>query len=225
MKKTSLPPHFNCCHLRNWNEAIFDDIDIIWYQHQYQCYHMTKMSCCTSFWSFEPKNTVMYLLIPSASHDANTSNECISLPKSHVAPHINYHDQINAVGPLLMPLAAHDADTSANDVKFLKKPCCISFWLPGTKECNGIIDDAISFHVMPKLYHMAKKSCCILFQSPGPNKQIVPLTMPSVSCDAQAGANSITWTKELCHTLFQLSSPNEQSGAIDDAVSITWLKS
>ena len=51
--------------------------------------------------------------------------------------------------------------------------------------------------------------------------KMVPLTMPSVLCDAHTGASSITGPKELCHILFQLSSPNEQNDAIDDAASIT----
>ena len=38
------------------------------------------------------------------------------------------------------------------------------------------------------------------------------------------GANSITWPEDSCDTLFQLSSPNEQNGAIYDVVSITWLQ-
>ena len=51
---------------------------------------------------------------------------------------------------------------------------------------------------------------------------MVPLTMPSVSCDAHTAASGITWPKESCDTLFQFSSPDEQDDAIDDAVTITW---
>ena len=46
----------------------------------------------------------------------------------------------------------------------------------------------------------------------------VPLPMPSVSCNAHTGANNITRSS---HTLFPLSSPNEQYSVIDDAVSMT----
>ena len=53
---------------------------------------------------------------------------------------------------------------------------------------------------------------------------MVSLIMPFFSCDAGTDAN-ITWPKELCHTLFQLSSSNEQNVAMDDEVSITWQQS
>ena len=49
----------------------------------------------------------------------------------------------------------------------------------------------------------------------------MPLMMPSVSGDAYTGANSITLLKESCDTLIQVSSPTEENGATDDAVSIT----
>ena len=45
---------------------------------------------------------------------------------------------------------------------------------------------------------------------------MVPLTIPSVSCDDYTSANSITWLKGACHTSFQLSLHNEQNAAIDD---------
>ena len=51
---------------------------------------------------------------------------------------------------------------------------------------------------------------------------MVPFIMPSVLCDAHTGANNITIPKETCVTLFKSLSPNEQNGAIDDAVSSTW---
>ena len=50
--------------------------------------------------------------------------------------------------------------------------------------------------------------------------KLVTLTMLPVSCASETDASSITWPKESCHILFQLSSPNEQNDAIDDAVSM-----
>ena len=72
-------------------------------------------------------------------------------------------------------------------------------------------------------YHMTKKVMLHpYFNHFDLTNKMEPLTLPSVSCDAHTFTNGITWPKELCHMSFQLSSPDEQNGVIDDAVSIMW---
>ena len=70
-------------------------------------------------------------------------------------------------------------------------------------------------------HHMIKEVIALFFNHLDLINRMMSLTMPSVSWGAYTGANSITWWKESCHTLFQLPSPNEQNEAIGDTVIIT----
>ena len=62
-----------------------------------------------------------------------------------------------------------------------------------------------------------KKSSCISFGHLWVANAMVPLMMPSVSCDAN---NGFIWPKKSCCTVFQSSWPNKQNGAIDNAISV-----
>ena len=51
---------------------------------------------------------------------------------------------------------------------------------------------------------------------------VMPLMTLLASCDIDTNINGITWTKKFHCKLFQLSWPNEYSGAIDNVIGITW---
>ena len=51
--------------------------------------------------------------VDATPHDADTCTNGITLPKSHVAPHVNHFDLGNTMDPLVMKLALHDANVSA----------------------------------------------------------------------------------------------------------------
>ena len=60
-------------------------------------------------------------------------------------------------------------------------------------------------------HHMNQKSQVVpCFYHLDLTNKMVPLTIPSVSWDTHTDLNSVIWPKQLCHTLFQLSLPNEQ---------------
>ena len=127
--------------------------------------------------------------------------------KSYITHYFNHLDTMNTVVLWRIPLASHDADACASSVKWLKKACWISLQSSGTNKAE--LHDH-KCHVAPCFNHLDLTN------------KMVSLTMPAVLYDVLIGANSITSPIESCFTLFQLSSPNEQNDATDNAVSITW---
>ena len=53
---------------------------------------------------------------PSESNDTNACVNGVTSPGSHVVPHFNCLDLINAMAHLTMPASSHNADASANGV-------------------------------------------------------------------------------------------------------------
>ena len=103
----------------------------------------------------------------------------------------------------------------------MKKLCCKLFQLSWPNECNGTSDNALTLHdtdARAKVSKDWKSPVASLYHVEVRNTMVV-LMMPSVWYDTNTG---ITWLTESCHNLFQMSSPNEQNGAIDDLVRITW---
>ena len=154
------------------------------------------------------------------SCDNDTSISGIKwLKKSSVAYCFSFLYLVNTSG--LLPLASHDADISTNNVKWLIKSGCISFWLSWTDKCISAIDDTISVMWCQCLPHMTENYTTLCFNHLDLANKMVSLTMPSVLCDAHI-VPAASHSQELCHTLFQLSSPNEFYYPTDDAVFITW---
>ena len=140
--------------------------------------------------------------------------------RNSVVHYFNHLDLIKTMVLLTMPSCA--SDTSATKVKWLKKSYCISL------NHLGLTNTLVPL-MMPSVLCNAKTGIpsqkshvALCFSHLHLIKKIVPLTISSVGCDANTGAKNITWLREPCHTLFELSSPNEQNGAINDVVSITW---
>ena len=150
-----------------------------------------------------------------------------------------------------MPLASCDANSSFSGFKWPKMLYCTSLQLSLPKECNGAIDDANGVtwpksHDLPIVWpkefngpmdnaigivwcqcqfqwgHELKGHVAPHFSQLKLRNAMVPFFILLALCDANASANSITILKKLCCTSFQLSWLNKYSGAIDDAIDITW---
>ena len=76
--------------------AIDDTIGIIWCWHQ--LHHMTKKSCYFSFDHLDLTNGMLPLMTLLASCDTVSSIIGITWPKSYVAPHFKYLDEIKYSG-------------------------------------------------------------------------------------------------------------------------------
>ena len=106
--------------------------------------------------------------------------------------------------PLTVALVSCDAD--ANVITWTKKSCT-SFLSSWPKECNGTINDAIGIMwytsargiTSPKM-HVAHHFNCLDIRN-----VMVPLTIPSASCDPGADAYGVTWPKKSCCTSFWFS--------------------
>ena len=133
--KSHVPSQFVHLDLRNvmmpWTTLL------TWYQSLCKWCHMTKKTCYILFWSslckecsaviddivhitwfwYQCSGTTWHqhqclwhhvtpVMMPMASHNQN----------SHVAPHFNYLNLRNAVGPLMMLLASCNIDASANGI-------------------------------------------------------------------------------------------------------------
>ena len=120
---------------------------------------------------------------------------------------------------LPLPLTSHDIDVRTK-CQMIEKSSC-SLWSSWNE--NVVVPlsvplvscDANTGITEPKSYFAPCFNCLDL------TNKMVLLTIPSVLCDAHTGANSITWPKESCHTMFQLFAPKEQNDPTDDTDSIT----
>ena len=111
-------------------------------------------------------------------------------------------------GTSTTPSALCDADTGAKAVTWAKQSCCTSFGLSLPKGCSGAI-------------HVQKSHVAPYFSYFDVRNPLVPFTMPSALCDANAGTNCIAWSKLLfCISFWS----KEGNGAIDDAINIMLCK-
>ena len=135
---------------------------------------MSKTSCCTSCWSFWPKefngsidNTIgiMQVLVTMVTHDQN----------SHVPRYFDHLDLRNAKVSLMVLSTSHDTDTKCSGIIWhqcqwhhmilmlmpmhhtTKMSWCITFWFSWHKESSGAI--AIKYcHHQYQWHHMTKKA-------------------------------------------------------------------
>ena len=115
---------------------------------------------------------------------------------------------MNTVVLLTVPLASNDIDTSANGLNNFKNHASSDF--DHLELTNAIV-----------LLMILSVSCWTSFESYEPINRMVPLTMPSVACDAYT-VPTASYDQESCETLFLLSSSNKPNSVLDAAVNITW---
>ena len=120
-------------HLHKCNDAVGDadtgTNGITW---------LTK-SCCTLFYCLELINTMLPLMITSASHDVALYH----MTKNIITHCVDCLHLTNKMVCLLIPLMSHDTDSSTNNIAWPKKSFCTSFQLFQPNEYRHEIDNAI----------------------------------------------------------------------------------
>ena len=196
---------FQLSWLNKCSCAIDNAIGITWYWWWGQWYYMQK-SCCIFFWLFWPSkwNGTMWCWHQNQSHYRTKKLCCTSFLLSFLPKFSGTIDDAIDAG----------AGADANGITWPKKPCCILFC--SSFELTNVVVLSIDTTTWPKIMlhlvfnylHLANKMGL--------------LTVSSVSCDPCTDANIIILSKISCHNVLQLSTPNEQNDAIDDAVSTIW---
>ena len=247
LPKSHVTPHFNCLDLKNvmapflrptavlmlhlimlpqlnkCSGTIDDATGISWSWYWCQLHHMTKNSYCISFWLSWPSkwNGAIYYTVGIMWHWHLHQRHYMT--KKYVAHCFSHLDVMNSVVLLTMLLASYGADASVSSVRWLNKSSCISFWSSWANKWKWC------YWWCHQCYVKSTPASFDQISYVGPHfsyldleNKIVPLTMPTVSCDAHTDSNTFTWPKDWCHTLFQLSLPDEQNDVIYAAVSIMW---
>ena len=141
--------------------------------------------------------------------------------KSHVTSKFDILDLWNVMVMLGMLAASCDDNTSANAMAWQEMSCCISFLSSWPKAWNDAIELKWHWHWHQWTLHDHKGHLVCHFDHLDIRNVMVLLTMPSASCDADAGANGVTLPKRSCCTSFYSSWPKECNGIINNAVCIT----
>ena len=110
-----------------------------------------QKSCCTPFWSIQSTECNGAI--------AHASTNCVTWPKSLVAPHSDCLNPRNAMVPLMVPSASYDADTSANGITWQKSHAAPHFKWLNLRNVVGTIGNVIDIVWCPcqcQLCHMTK---------------------------------------------------------------------
>ena len=152
---------------------------------------------------------IMLVLAPMVSHDQ----------KSHIAPHFNHLHLRNLLVKLKTLFAPCDINTSDSGVIDQKRHATLHF--NHLELLNTVVllmmlsvscDTSIGI-TWPKSY------IALCFNYLDLTNKMVPWTMP---WHCHVMLTQVLTASQLCHTLFQLSSPYEQNDAFGDAITITW---
>ena len=188
--------------LNKCSGAINDAIHITWWWCWCQLHHETKKSFCISFWFLTQQMELCHwwhcwhhLTLTPASWPYMTKKVTLHIVSIIIKYWIQWcYWQCHWHHMMLIPMVtvsnywkSHVA-SHFNHLKLAKQQC---YWW-----CHQC-------HVMPRLAsHEQKGHVSSCFNPLDLNKKTVPMTMPSVPCDACTGTNSIMWPKESCHTIF-----------------------
>ena len=138
---------------------------------------------------------------------------------SHIAPDVNYLDQMNLVVKLATPLASCDNDVGANGHTWPKSHVaphinCLDLMTVMVPLMTLLVscdtDTGVNGITRPEM------SWCTSFWN---KNAVVSLMISSVSCDTNT---SIAWPKRSCCTSVWPLSPKKQNGTVDNATSVMW---
>ena len=138
--------------------------------------------------------------------------------KSHVAPHFDHLDLMNAMVLFTMPSAWHDVDTSVNCISWSMLHLVLIIL---TLQMQWSCWQCHWYHLTPMLM-WSKSHAALCFNCLDLTKAMVLLTTLSMSCVGNADVNGTALQNSSCCTSLQLSWPYECSDAIDNAIGITW---